>query len=182
MQRHALAALQKLSLKRKAQTAIIQQGGLQWTVQFLLQHMQYQPGNSPDNSPSPPDRSNNSAAVADTAGPAGQQPSLLHVHGQHADSADNPIAFFMASDIQNNPTNTPPAASSAAAVAAAATVVPAALQPTLSAFMLEYAAALLMNLCLRTAGKAAAQQVTGDLLTVCEPLLASSNDQVSGWV
>lgn len=51
----------------------------------------------------------------------------------------------------------------------------------LSEATIEYGFALLMNLCLRSAGKAASQQVAAPLVHLCERYLDSKNPQVKIW-
>lgn len=64
-----------------------------------------------------------------------------------------------------------------------ASLVPSQDRDQLSEFTLEYCMALLLNLVLRSAGKAAAAQrgVTGPLLQLCEDLADTQNEQVSQW-
>ncbi|GIL56324.1 hypothetical protein Vafri_11698 [Volvox africanus] len=53
---------------------------------------------------------------------------------------------------------------------------------TVSPTAVEYGTALLMNLCLRSAGRAAATRCAVPLLSLCESLLDCSNDQVHTYV
>lgn len=124
IRQNALGALQKFSLRRYPQSAMIQIGVVEWVVNRLLL----------------PTVTTNTAASTASA--------------STATAADSKAASLTSS----TPT------------------------PVLSEYSREYGTALLMNLCLRTAGKVRCQKVLQNLMTVVISMLESPSTQVRTYI
>ena len=204
LQAHALAALQKLSLKRKAQSSMIQLGVVPWVVGFLAGDTEggtagagakgspnvhdKQPGSRLQHGYA--DAEGQAAATEGTeitpstisSGGAGNHEEVGHVAASGADAGSSSSSARKSTTGQTEGDSRSSSSSGGGGSGASGANSAAAGVATLSEYSLEYGCALLMNLVLRMAGALAAAEACGDrLLDVCAALLECGNEQVR-WV